>query len=87
MKEISEAIQVYTEENNLVANIVLNGYNIETGGPFGRHGAMRSFMILDGNLWDEWYDQVELVLHNGTRARINNPSGGSASGRRQLRID
>ncbi len=62
MKKSPDTLQVYTNKQKLVANIVLNGYNIEQGGPLGRHGAMRSFMIMKGDLWDAWSAQQPLTL-------------------------
>lgn len=65
MTKLSDVLQVYTQANKLVANIVLNGYNIEEGGPLGRHGAMRSFKIVAGDLWDPWYAQNTVTLRTG----------------------
>lgn len=45
-----------------VARIALNGYNIEPGGPLGMSGAMRSFRIIKGDLWDQWNKQEILVV-------------------------
>lgn len=64
MNKLSDVLQVYTDQKKLVANIVLNGYNIEQGGPIGRHGAMRSFIIVEGDLWDEWSAQQPLTLRS-----------------------
>lgn len=47
-----------------VARIALNGYNIESGGPLGMSGAMRSFRIIKGDLWDQWNSQ-EILLVRG----------------------
>ncbi|MCA9959703.1 MAG: hypothetical protein KC443_11750 [Anaerolineales bacterium] len=71
MKKLSDVLQVYTDKKKLVANIVLNGYNIEQGGPIGRHGAMRSFIILDGDLWDEWSSQKMLTIRSGNGNESN----------------
>ena len=45
-----------------LAKIVLNGYNIESKDALGRHGAMCSFKIIAGDLWDEWHAQSQLLL-------------------------
>lgn len=64
MKKLSDVLQVYTQQKKRVASIVLNGYNIEEGGPIGRHGAMRSFIVVEGDLWDVWAGQQEITLRN-----------------------
>lgn len=51
-----------TEKQRPLAKVVLNGYNIESKDALGRHGAMCSFKIVDGDLWDEWNAQSQLVL-------------------------
>ena len=59
----AEQLEVYKSENERpLAKVVLNGYNIESKNALGRHGAMCSFKIIDGDLWDEWQDQAHLVL-------------------------
>lgn len=45
-----------------IATVVLNGYNIESKSALGRHGAMCSFKIIEGDLWQEWNEQEHLVL-------------------------
>jgi hypothetical protein len=45
-----------------LAKVVLNGYSIEQTKSLGRHGAMCSFKIIEGDLWDEWHTQAQLVL-------------------------
>ncbi len=70
MTNLSEVFQVYTITNQKVAKVVLNGYNIEEGGPLGMNGAMRSFKLLQGDLWQEWSAQESLFLRTG--AGINN---------------
>ncbi len=56
-------LNVYKRENKRpLAKIVLNGYNIEQKDSFGRHGALSSFKIVEGDLWDEWHMQEQLVL-------------------------
>jgi hypothetical protein len=47
---------------NPLAKVVLNGYNIERSKSFGRHGAMCSFKIVEGDLWQEWHTQSQLIL-------------------------
>ena len=45
-----------------VARVHLNGYSIESGGPLGRSGAMRSFTLLNGSLRAAWSTQQQLFL-------------------------
>ncbi len=47
-----------------IAQVYLNGYSIEPGGPLGRSGAMRSFTLLKGSLREQWAVQQLLVLKN-----------------------
>lgn len=55
---------IYDEANGKeIAKIVLNGYNIAAGGPLGKVGAMRSFRIVDGELWDHWSEGRPLTIH------------------------
>jgi hypothetical protein len=42
----------------------LNGYNIEQDGALGSLGAMRSFKIVRGDLWDLWNEQTAAILAN-----------------------
>jgi hypothetical protein len=66
-------LEVYKPNANApVAKVVLNGYNIEQNDSLGRHGAMCSFKIVDGNLWEEWDGQTQLLLrtHTGQEAPI-----------------
>lgn len=61
--EATDQLEVYKSEiKRPLAKVVLNGYNIESKDALGRHGAMCSFKIIDGDLWDEWHDQTHLVL-------------------------
>lgn len=54
---------IYDGENGKeLAKIVLNGYNIAAGGPLGKTGAMRSFCVLDGDLWDHWSESRLLMI-------------------------
>lgn len=64
MKRVSETLQVYDQEDNLVAQVVLNGYTIKKGGPLGRHGAMSSFKIVEGDLYEQWDEQQALTLRS-----------------------
>lgn len=48
----------------LIAQVYLNGYAIEPGGPLGRSGAMRSFTLLKGSLRDQWAFQQLLILRS-----------------------
>lgn len=55
-----------------LAQVVLNGYNIAPGGVFGYNGAMRSFKVIDGDLWLAWRDQSTLVarIQSGKEATV-----------------
>lgn len=55
-----------------LAEISLNGHSIRSGGPLGNSGAMRSFKIVDGDLWTQWERQVILIIRagKGKEARV-----------------
>jgi hypothetical protein len=68
-------IQVSVHQTNgkkPMARIALNGYNIDSGGALGMSGAMRSFRIIKGDLWDQWNNQETLIIRGDdqTEARI-----------------
>jgi hypothetical protein len=66
-------LEVYKPHINApVAKVMLNGYNIEQSHSLGRHGAMCSFKIVSGDLWEEWNGQTHLLLrtHTGQEAAI-----------------
>ncbi|MDJ0752007.1 MAG: hypothetical protein QNJ45_00700 [Ardenticatenaceae bacterium] len=67
----TEAI-VFDEEKNSIAKIILNGYNIAAGGPLGKNGAMRSFKMVEGNLFTEWSlgKRLEVKSEDGRTATI-----------------
>ncbi len=71
MAELSEVFQVYTR-NKVVAQVVLNGYGIKSGHLLREHGAMRSFKIVKGDLWDYWNVQTPLTIraNDGQQATI-----------------
>lgn len=63
--KLTAALDVYNTPNNMrVARIALNGYDIHAGGLFPTSGAMRSFVLLDGDLWDQWNAVESLILKN-----------------------
>lgn len=65
MKEVTETLHVYDQQRvQVVANVVLHGYNIQNSGPLGKQGAMRSFAIVGGDLWDHWNEQLPLILQD-----------------------
>jgi hypothetical protein len=69
----TDQLEVFKSENKRpLAKVILNGYNIESKDAMGRHGAMCSFKIVDGDLWDEWNAQTHLVLrtNEGKEATI-----------------
>jgi len=71
-KNLSSALNVYdTEKNQLVARIALNGYDIKAGSLLPSTGAMRSFVILDGDLWDQWNALATLRLQHDTGAEVS----------------
>lgn len=49
-----------------LAKVVLNGYSVEQSQSLGRHGALCSFKIVEGDLWHEWHTQTQLVLRTQT---------------------
>ncbi len=51
----TRAVVYEAESSKPVAKIILNGYNIAAGGPLGKSGAMRSFKLIDGDLWEAWH--------------------------------
>ena len=48
-----------------VAKITLNGYNINAGSVFGRTGAMRSFKLVEGDVFEYWERQEPLCVRDG----------------------
>ncbi len=64
MKTLSDTLRVLNQQNKTVARVVLNGYNIDEGGPLGHEGAMRSFKLVEGDLWQEWAAQAPLLLQS-----------------------
>ena len=54
------------QSSSPVARVLLNGYNIEQSKSLGRHGAMCSFKIVEGDLWAEWHEQTQLILRTPT---------------------
>ena len=64
-EKMTEQFEVFNKENNeRVANVMLNGYNIERGAAGGLFGAMRSFKVLDGDLTDSWSTRQSLRIRN-----------------------
>lgn len=59
----TDAMVYDADSGKKLAQIVLNGYNISAGGPLGKTGAMRSFKIVDGDLFDQWDLRSSLLLH------------------------
>ena len=70
-KPLSSALDVYdSKKNHLVAKIALNGYDIKAGGLLPSTGAMRSFVILQGDLWDQWHAVAPLRLRHETGIEV-----------------
>lgn len=53
-----------------VAQVVLNGYNIQAGGPLGNAGPMRSFEIKKGSLYSFWTCQTPILLKHENGMQI-----------------
>ena len=73
MSTTSEILKVVDNQNSqVVAQVVLNGYDIRAGVCTVPHGAMRSFKIVNGDLWDHWSVQASLTLSNaaGQEAQV-----------------
>lgn len=69
--KLTTALDVY--DNNTkdrVARIALNGYDIHAGGLFPTSGAMRSFVLLEGDLWDQWNAVDAVTLKNETGNQV-----------------
>ncbi len=70
-KNLTSALDVYdSQKNQLVAKIALNGYDIKAGGLLPTTGAMRSFVILDGDLWTQWNSVATLRLRHETGTEL-----------------
>ncbi|MBE2224208.1 MAG: hypothetical protein IAF02_21900 [Anaerolineae bacterium] len=70
---LTAALDVYGKSTkNRVARISLNGYDIAAGGIFPSTGSMRSFVLVDGDLWDQWnaVESLTLVNEDGTKTTI-----------------
>ena len=64
-EKLTAALDVYGNQTKaLVARISLNGYDIKAGGVFPSTGAMRSFVLVEGDLWDQWNAVESLTLVN-----------------------
>ncbi len=71
-KQLTVSLNVYEKQHSkLVAHISLNGYDIHAGGLFPTSGAMRSFVLLDGDLWDQWNAVEALTLKNEMGEQVN----------------
>lgn len=65
MTILSPVLDVYSKTSKKpIARIILNGYNISAAKSLGQQGAMRSFSVDNGDLWDQWSRQDTLVLHD-----------------------
>lgn len=62
----NQIVDVYEMNNSTepVAKIALNGHNISAGSVFGRAGAMRSFKVVEGNVWGYWERQEALRVRD-----------------------
>lgn len=59
---MQDAIILDTHDGSQLAEVMLNGYNIEQGGPLGLAGRMRSFMLVSGSLRYAWRRQQVMRL-------------------------
>ena len=65
MTKSSKVLKVYDDQRRVVvAQVILNGYDIRAGETTVPHGAMRSFKIVQGDLWAPWNIQAALILSN-----------------------
>jgi len=69
-KKLTAALDVYAKNKKPVARIALNGYDIHAGGLFPTTGAIRSFVLLEGDLWDQWNAVESLILKNETGNQV-----------------
>lgn len=53
-----------------IAQVILNGYNIQAGGPLGSAGPMRSFEIIRGSLFDYWANQLPIMLKHDSGLQV-----------------
>lgn len=73
MKDIAETFFVHNPGNGRqIATIILNGYNIAATNLLGQTGAMRSFKMVKGDLWEQWSNQSFLLIRaqTGQEAKI-----------------
>lgn len=68
-----------------VAKIILNGYNIAAGGPLGKSGVMRSFKMIEGDLFSAWSlgTLLTVCVEDGRTATIRiaaHPAESNSSG-------
>jgi hypothetical protein len=68
--KLTPALDIYQKNSTLVARISLNGYDIHAGGVFPSSGAMRSFIIVEGDLWEQWNAVESLTLVHETGAQV-----------------
>jgi hypothetical protein len=62
-KDLSAALDVCdVRSDKIVARIALNGYDIQAGSLLPSTGAMRSFVLLTGDLWEHWNAVAPLRL-------------------------
>lgn len=73
-QNITRAIVYNSQSGKPIAKVILNGYNIAAENAPTTLGAMRSFKMVEGDLWDEWSTQEKFILRleDGqiTKARV-----------------
>lgn len=62
-KTKNTTVEVFHLQSKPVAKIMLNGQNIAEGaGALYQAGAMRSFKLVDGDVYEYWRDQTPLTI-------------------------
>lgn len=70
-ESLSAVLNIYrSSQKQAVAQVVLNGYNINQDESLGSLGSMRSFKIVRGDLWDEWNEQAAILLEDDHGQKI-----------------
>ena len=66
------AILYKEDQGKRIASVILNGYNISERASLGNAGAMRSFKLTHGELWDQWSrrEELNLMAQDGREARV-----------------
>lgn len=68
---LQDAILLNAQDGSQLAEVMLNGYNIQQGGPLGLAGRMRSFKLVSGNLRTAWRKQTVMRLEMLDGAKVD----------------